>query len=107
MKRYLSPAVLRRALLCVACIFFAVFLHLFYLRIDQEWNPDLRLLTLYHQGSVPVGLVETGSLLFAPNMFRVNQPWVFGLIVPIMLLFAAIYILIGVFEKAGEASEGR
>ncbi|ABL00727.1 hypothetical protein [Pelobacter propionicus] len=107
MKRYLSPAVLRRALLCVACVVFATLLHIFYLRIDQEWNPDKRLLTLYHQGDVPVGFVETGNDLFACGLFAINQPWVFGLIVPIMLLFAAIYILIGVFEKAGEAPEGR
>ncbi len=102
MKRYLSPAVLRRALLCVACVVFAILLHTYYLRIDQEWNPDKRLLTLYHQGDVPVGFVETGNALFACGLFAINQPWILGLAVPIILLFVAAYILIGVFEKAKE-----
>lgn len=93
-----ETASLKRTLYILACLTFAFLLFSYHIKIEPEWNPDRRLITLYHRGDMPIGLVSTGNELFHIRQIRINQAWMFGVLVPVSLLFAAAYHSICLLE---------
>lgn len=86
-----STEIPKRILYVIAFVTFAVLLFAYHIKVDAEWNPDRMLMTLYHRGEVPVGLVYIGNALFRFRGVHFDQAWLFGILFPVGLFLLAAY----------------